>query len=936
MAYDHIQTAAFVPDPTAGPFFTQYHALSFPTSWRDPLLRFYRHGKTEQAQKKIKEVPINRLNTVMRTLAPDLVTVAKNASFEASQPWVYAHEPFPKSVLDNFVNAWLRDMQPVMDAETYALFRDTVRELDTRSLEWQLVGVDMLQHSLSNGGTAVPAGHLYRLLAETFAERIVQLGPYEHGGERVSFRLIAGQAGGNGAELISWPPLEHEAKKRTWHYSAIIRVSLRTVPFSAVPRIHIGTGIRRWVNGKVWMPMKGGVSTYLMSNSSLIPNGPTPSRFAVAQLTTKDRTVVWQYGGPEQMLRLLSAADNLPSPEVLAKEPEVWLPGRDGIAAAVAFHTMMVPTHEVGPGLMPSERRRLVEWLAPALEPEFKLAAPLRISSIKSRNPLRVLEPHRSVPTEKKDATEEEIAELTTRRAEIEAVNSEIDARNAERRRVLLAAVTEGQDLSVVLLFQSEAIRNHIIAAAEASLDLSDHRFVQGPDTWVWQAPELTLRIHTRPLGQLGAPLGDGDGVPRRGRKLEEAVEERRAAVAQRLAVLTTELSDGPRLSLIELDGEKRFRKRATDPKSVIRLGCADAGLVSQFIRPLDTAAKKPEEDAAHRARAAWADGLRQLGMRFVPPHSLGAEAIPEQLNQLAFRLVRRRRGDGPIQGGQFTPVAVLIRPGLSCIMGRTPDTNGWVPYPELLRGLTGQLRPEELKTEEQQKAAAGTFVKNTLYGLRGEPTLVVVEAQNIRDRWLWMQNGELVRDRLNFGGESLQRLALLGKKLRVARVADSAGERDETPEWWAPKPNQRGGISKGLWVPEGGEADNRVFFSTTDNPQTQTISRDLAKLTPHTNAAGKPALRPDKNAWNPELLEFTMAAMQPGDAPETWAMYLHQQRFCDDYPDGLGLPLILHLARLTMDYALPHEAPEQADTSAEQLAFDLFGDNGSSTSPSE
>jgi hypothetical protein len=62
-----------------------------------------------------------------------------------------------------------------------------------------------------------------------------------------------------------------------------------------------------------------------------------------------------------------------------------------------------------------------------------------------------------------------------------------------------------------------------------------------------------------------------------------------------------------------------------------------------------------------------------------------------------------------------------------------------------------------------------------------------------------------------------------------------------------------------------------------------------------------------DKAAWNPTLLEIT-AALQSADDPRLWAMYTHQQRFPDDYPDGLKLPHVLHLAELATEYALPHE----------------------------
>ncbi|AKL68311.1 RNaseH domain-containing protein [Streptomyces sp. Mg1] len=75
--------------------------------------------------------------------------------------------------------------------------------------------------------------------------------------------------------------------------------------------------------------------------------------------------------------------------------------------------------------------------------------------------------------------------------------------------------------------------------------------------------------------------------------------------------------------------------------------------------------------------------------------------------------------------------------------------------------------------------------------------------------------------------------------------------------------------------------------------------------------------------------------------AEEAWAAVVHQQRICDDdYRDVLGLPLVLHLARLADEYALPHDEDDTVDTDAkeeqsadsqgsvEQLAFDFPEDD--------
>lgn len=63
--------------------------------------------------------------------------------------------------------------------------------------------------------------------------------------------------------------------------------------------------------------------------------------------------------------------------------------------------------------------------------------------------------------------------------------------------------------------------------------------------------------------------------------------------------------------------------------------------------------------------------------------------------------------------------------------------------------------------------------------------------------------------------------------------------------------------------------------------------------------------------AWNPTLLEITVAGCAAGDRPVDWAMWV-QQSFPDHYRDeGLKLPLLLHLAAKATEYALPQEYAE-------------------------
>ncbi|GGR67384.1 hypothetical protein GCM10010252_01380 [Streptomyces aureoverticillatus] len=904
MAYDHIQPAAFVPTPGGDPFLMPHYALAFPRAWRDPLKDHWQHGKPERRDRGKVSVPIKRLNQVIAAVAPDLVSVAKRAPLDDGRPWLYANAPYPKAVMSTFIHAWLRDLQP--GPEGHAKVKETASLLDIDGLEWDLLSVDMLEQTVGDGGTAVPADHLWRLLPEVLAARIARQEPaYEHFGERLSFRQVAMDAGAPGAELVSWPPLEHPtgrgAKAKVWIYSAYIRICLRTAPFDPTPRIHLSTGVRRWVRGPVWLPQRGSASVYLLADQSFVPDGPVSERFAVGGLRWVPQTggYAWVQGGPEGMLNQISAVPRFPSPDLMAKEPETWLTGRDGVTAAVVHHTMM-GRHGVQAGIAPQERRRLTEWATAALSPEFMRVSTSRRSGIRRQTPHNVLESTASVP---KKATDED-------KARIDRENAERQARNAARRRPLLARAVGPAGLTAVLLHQTDTMRDHLVAAAEENLGLAQHRTVGGPDLWQWDHPDLTVRLHVRQAGELVGPLGEGSTL-RRGDEWDAAMDARRRAVRDAMRAWTADLGTHSQLAFVELEGKDGFRRRTSDPKSALRVGLADVGLVSQFLDLPDPDGTKPEAVSdPHRAKAAWSDGLRQLGSRFLPEHSLGA-AIPEDLNQLAFWLVKRnvsRDNKYP----QFTPIAVLIRPGQDCVLGRTAETSDWVPYPELLRSLTGKIRSTDLRTRKQQEDATALFVRQTLYKLRGEPTLVLTHAQNTRQRWPWLTNPGLAVDRLSLGAGPLQRLAAHGRRLRVVRIASH--DREETPQWWAPDGDVGAGVAKGLWVPADAQPDNRLFQSTSDKASQHGHPRDISKFTEHRNAAGRSLRMPGKPAWNPEILDLCMAALQPGDDPEQWAMYVHQQRFPDDYANALQLPLALHLARLAAKYAEPMEDTEQAD----------------------
>lgn len=66
------------------------------------------------------------------------------------------------------------------------------------------------------------------------------------------------------------------------------------------------------------------------------------------------------------MLRSMSLTESFPDATSILTAPAEW--PEDGMWAAVVHSTAMGP-HEVGPGLMPDQRSRIVEWAEEALPP---------------------------------------------------------------------------------------------------------------------------------------------------------------------------------------------------------------------------------------------------------------------------------------------------------------------------------------------------------------------------------------------------------------------------------------------------------------------------------------------------------------------------------------------------------------------------------------
>ncbi|MET9512721.1 DUF3962 domain-containing protein [Streptomyces flavidovirens] len=940
LRYDSVRTASWRPASPDASHIARYRALPFPEQWREALLDLCSAGR----EKRWETVPTWRMDQVLQTFAPDLLVRPRPSQYRGEGPdfWLYAPpsppDPLPDPALQGLLGAWLRDLRPEPEhrsrvAEVRALFQE-------EPPQWQQdVEVELLKCPTTAGGTAAPDPRQFQLTTDWLARRILSLEPYDFGAGRLRFRAMPRGPQDQGAELVS-QALPHEGARGTEWYSVVLNITLHTVPFEPLPRFHFHTHIRRYAtrisakSGRLHLPFGRRTTVVLRPRVPWLTGAPLSDRFAVARLAWLQGGYDWVGGGPAGMLRNVSLSDPFPDAGALLAAPAEWI--QDDMRAAVVYSTAM-GSHEVGAGLMSHQRSALTEWAEKALPEELRPTAPLVRTHLSGSTPANP----RQDPSDK-------------------AKKAEANLRRAEARRkgaaFALSDLRSGVDagappvLEARLLWQTPTMRDTAVAALMAHLDLkgdggapdASSVYDTGAVALEWQMPELVVRLRCLKLSRsLGGDLPLPEGTRHSREAVTTALAVRRTQTAEFIAA--DQASPVPTLALVEIDRAKDFSSPAHDPKFALRLGCADANVLTQFMAvPKKTKGYNSEKNAEFRAAKAWDDGLRQLGVRVHPEHSLGQQ-LPQGLRYLATWMVRKNARSRTRWAGHV-PVAVLVTPqpsgeGTARVQGWDEQARAWVPYPVMLLQLTRRAEvpryavpaprdtgepatlPSWWTDRSQQRRAAEEWLEKVLRSVRGAPTVLLAHGQNMRSHWTWLQDGNVVADKFRGGHAPARRL---DPDLRIVRVRSARGR--ETAQWWGlnPDPNSANGLPAHLWTdPSAALGEARVFWSTTPKAQTFKLSVAADKLAPRVNTKGKLTIDTGEAAWNPGLVEVAVLGCHPqdGDVPEALALAVHQLRQAPDLPDALSLPLPLHLAGLSQEYVLPTRAEEDSAPETDQAA---------------
>jgi hypothetical protein len=414
-------------------------------------------------------------------------------------------------------------------------------------------------------------------------------------------------------------------------------------------------------------------------------------------------------------------------------------------------------------------------------------------------------------------------------------------------------------------------------------------------------------QIVPRPLGAFGRlfPEPNEADNKRKGEYKRRETERRAKEIQQQL-----EHTQGvPTLALIELhnfqDPSDRQRRRAVglrDPKRALRLGMAYTGRVTKFAtgalhadqssKPQGRSRLTPEELLRERCDNAVLEGLRQMGylpgpVTVTPPDGT---QLPEPMVVAGVRMLRLTRKT--THNRIYLPVVTIFATNIPGVYAWLPDGKmGVRPFHEALTDITFMKDKEVSKfKQEDMLVRLERFLTSELPRQFGTDIVILAEAQNMC--WLWpgLQNGEMPRDAIRFrkGGEAVP-LEQLDTRFRLIRVRTS--ERYETPQWYTENAEPGRDYASGLFRDPDAP---RTFFNIATKPNTQAQARRGKQQDPSEQYA------------IPSMLEIHVAAQQPNDDDEAWALAVHTWRRMSYLTGGdmTLLPIALQWAQRMDRYA--------------------------------
>lgn len=641
----------------------QFSVLKFPEAAKD-LLKSLTAQRDNRSNDKVG-IPLASLNEALRASIPGLIYIGKMRE----EFWLYSPVPIPTDKLSAIFSHWIDTEFPDENPNkrkqgiTSEQRKAAMNLLYPEKLKWEPVTLNpkKLWDTYNNGTANITNGaNGFILLPDILATQLSKPElKFNLDKEKIQFYRCA-PLDDSGAELISWPPLPYTPKNHTYYYSIVLTLKVQTVPFQSYPQIQCNMGIRRWCsrNGTGLLPGGQASSTYIRTKlkwgTGLNPDDYT-EYFQVAPM-------VWK-GAPKwnnNLSGLLEKLNPLPyTPEEILADPVKALNLHGIPNICITYKDGMIPSHEVGKGLPPVNRRQLAEQIALVLKDDWELIDYERFSfKIDSKNSAQLFDLPKPDGTswniavaeretgetdedfqarkndlltkqqsqrenfkKKKGETEEQFQAryetlLQKQQVEWEKCQREegeteekfqarytrykkrLEQLQAERER-LRRAIRNciGKELVVEIWYINDSTRDALIKAVWYCLGLAEAR----TEVHNFSDVDLTVTIRTQEIGKLAArlPLSTDSKKKPKSAERVNAINDRKDEVAE----IVDEMPPvtGKVGVLVELYGADHWKPEWTDPQPAIRLGFAQDKVdrVSKFIVPEHEELKNKYEKVA-------------------------------------------------------------------------------------------------------------------------------------------------------------------------------------------------------------------------------------------------------------------------------------------------------------------------------------------------
>lgn len=779
---------------------------------------------------------------------------------------------------------------------------------------------------------------------------------FEVDGQQLQFYRSV-PSNGKGAELISWQPLNYTENGQTYYYSIVLTLSIILEPGLPYPRFDITPSIRRWLSiNDCKLSNNHGSNAYIRAKlnwgKGLNPDDLT-EYFINCRMVLKKGLANWDENLGE-LLAKLDIISNNPQ-EILANPSSAF---NDKPNIGITYKEGMKPKHKVAKGVPTVNTDQLLKQIDNVLTEYFEPIYCQRQNSKTSKQPsqffdLKKPENNFDEPLYKKKAETEKTFEVT-KKNEFKKKKKKI--KNCLKKKTELESDYQKRREELVRKQEIERLNwkpkleeteedfqlrlkqfNDNLSTAQAKLRSAIRSSIGEQLTiWIWHIksenlekrlkaikyclglpkaepgshsfPEgLTVNICVSEVASLAQRLDLSPESKPNSKEREKAINKRKSEVANLVESpksellgkvgIWFELYDKKHWKFVQKDKEGEQKKYWLapwgDPKRAIRMGFSDEGFVSKFITP-------ERKSYYQKAICSFVDLLRSLGVRLEPSKiQLSNVDKDTPINEVGLRLINRTSQTGENGKPQLIPVMVKMCSLTNETSAIFPGITEWIPYDEALTRINND-GDGSINNDDNGKARIRTFIEYVLKTpeLRGKPTILYCEAENIRQVWTWLQDTQIDSRGLSFAERKNQVFDAM-PELRVIRIRSG----NETAEWYGIDGEKLSGFTTGIFK----NSDNdRVFFSIGEKPATMKVPKDFSRID-----------KPGKVWHHPSIMEITIGYRQKDDDPLELAAIAHQSRKgVLQYEDFLQVPRVLHYAKQMGDYVLmlDDDDDEQSD----------------------